>query len=557
MISDEELCFMAVGELARHLRAGELSSERATQAYLRRIDAYDRQLHSYITVTADLALDAARAADARRARGETRGALHGVPFGLKDMFETQGVRTTAHSRVLEHHVPAHDAEVVRRIRAAGGVLLGKHATHEFAHGGPSFDLPWPPARNPWNPAHYTGSSSSGSAAAVAAGLAAFALGTDTGGSVRTPAWMCGIVGFKPTFGRVSRTGVIPFSSSCDHVGPLARTVADAALVLQVIAGHDARDPGSAAVGWEDLTLPRRTDLKGLRIGVLRHHWEEDVQAKPELRQAVDAAIALLRELGAQVEDVRVRSLHEYYAVRILLTESELFARHQHHLREHAGDYGDHFLGRTLAAALFTSADYLAAQRERRRMIDEFGAVHRRFDALVTAGSGPAPRMDAHRNIGAKQKWSSPSMGTVFSVTGAPALALPCGFSSDGLPLGLQIAGRHFDDARVLDIGHAYERAAGWHTRRPQLVPGAAAPEVDSSHQPPQIEVDDAVRAQVDAALRHAGLRLTEHQLALLLESAPHALAMARRIPRALPWEAEPAACFRADEFAVAAPAHRT
>jgi aspartyl-tRNA(Asn)/glutamyl-tRNA(Gln) amidotransferase subunit A len=549
MSSDEDLCFLPVGDLAGHLRAGALSAEAVTEAHLRRIDAFDGQLHSYITVTADAAREAARSADARRLAGAVLGPLHGVPFGLKDMFETRGVRTTAHSRVLQHHIPDRDAEVVARLHGAGGVLLGKHASHEFAHGGPSFDLPWPPARNPWNPAHYTGSSSSGSAAAVAAGLAPFALGTDTGGSVRTPAWMCGVVGFKPTFGRVSRTGVIPFSSSCDHVGPLTRTVADAALVLQVIAGHDPRDPGSARAGGDDLRLPRRTDLRGLRLGVLRHHWEEDTRAKPELAKAVDDAIALLRDLGADVQDVRVRSLHEYYAVRILLTESELFARHQQHLRERAGDYGDHFLGRTLAAALFTSADYIAAQRERRRMIEEFGEIHSRFDALVTAGSGPAPRMDAHRSIGARQKWSSPSMGTVFSVTGAPALALPCGFSADGLPLGLQIAGRHFDDAAVLEIGHAYEKATDWHLRRPALVPGATAPPVDGSHQQPDGEIDAPTRAHVEAALHHAGLRLDDHQLALLFESAPHALDMARRVNRALPWEAEPAASFCADEFA--------
>jgi len=543
----EDLCFLPATELARGIHAGEFSALEATDAFLGRIESLDGQLHSYITVTAELAREQASEADRRRARGE-HAPLLGVPYGLKDMFETRAVLTTAHSRVLQGHVPTQDAHTVTRLQQAGAVLLGKQSCHEFAHGGPSFDLPWPPARNPWNTGHYTGSSSTGSGAAVAGGLCTFALGTDTGGSVRTPAWMCGVVGFKPTFGRVGRTGVIPFSTSCDHVGPLARTVADAALVLRTIGGPDPGDPGSSPRGIEDILLPTRTDLRGLRLGVLRHHWQEDMRVNPELSAAVDEAIAVLRQLGAEVEDVRVRPLHEYYAVRILLTESELFARHHHRLKTHAGDYGDHFLGRTLAAALFTSSDYLAAQRERRRMIEEFAPLHERFDAFVMAGSGPAPRMDAHRTIGARQKWSSPSMGTLCSVTGAPALALPCGFSSTGLPLGLQIAGRHFDDATVLEIGHAYEQATGWWQRRPPLAAGGTSPPVDESHVDPEAVEDPQVRSQVEAAVRHAGLQLTDHQLALLLESAPYALPMVRRVRRDLPWEQEPAAVFRADPY---------
>jgi aspartyl-tRNA(Asn)/glutamyl-tRNA(Gln) amidotransferase subunit A len=542
----EEICFMPLSGLAKLIRAGELSALEVVDAYLDRITQIDPQLHAYITVTAEHARAGARRADEDIANGRYLGPLHGTPFGLKDMFETRGILTTAHSRVLQNNVPGQDAAAVARLYAAGAVLLGKQASHEFAHGGPSFDLPWPPARNPWNTAHYTGSSSTGSAAAVAGGLAAFALGTDTGGSVRTPAWMCGVVGFKPTFGLVSRAGIIPFSSSCDHVGPITRTVEDAALVLQAIAGYDPRDPGSAKVPLGDLHGELARGVRGMRLGVLRHHWEEDTRANPELRQAVDAALDVLRDLGAEVEDVRIRSLNEYYAVRILLTESELFARHQQHLREHASDYGDHFLGRTLAAALFSSADYIAAQRERRRMIDEMTALHRRYDALITAGSGPAPRLDAHRQIGAQQKWSSPSMGTVFSVTGAPALALPCGFSQAGLPLGLQIAGQHFDDAKVLRIGHAYEQATQWHRRRPQLRPGDVAPPVETGHEEPVVNADEDTRTQVAAAVRHAGLRLNDHQLALLLESAPHAIAMVRKVNRNLPWSQEQAAVFVAD-----------
>jgi len=540
----EDLAFLSIADAARAIRARELSPIDLTEAHLARIAALDGQLNSYITVTADLAREQARAAQEEIARGRWRGPLHGIPFGLKDMFETRGIRTTAHSKVLADYVPTRDAGAVSRLYAGGAVLLGKHALHEFAHGGPSFDLPWPPARNPWNTAHYTGSSSTGSGAAVAAGLATFALGTDTGGSVRTPAWLCGVVGLKPTFGRVGRSGVIPFSASCDHVGPLTRTVEDAALVLQAIAGHDPGDPGSATVDVPDFTRDLRAGIAGMRIGVLRHHFEEDIRPNPELRAAVERSLDVLRDLGATLEDVRVRSLHEYYAVRIMLTESELFARHQHHLRQHAGDYGHHFLGRTLAAALFSSADYLAAQRERRRIIEEMQPIHARYAALVTAGSGPAAHLDAHRSIGAKQKWSTPSMGTMFSVTGDPALALPCGFSSSGLPLGLQIAGRPFDDATVLRIGHAYEQATRWFERHPSLTPHAApAPIEPHAGEVPNVDLEPALMEEVRAAVRHAALALDGTQLALLCESAPHALAMAQRLRRDLDPAVETAAVF--------------
>jgi aspartyl-tRNA(Asn)/glutamyl-tRNA(Gln) amidotransferase subunit A len=322
-------------------------------------------------------------------------------------------------------------------------------------------------------------------------------------------------------------------------------VEDAVLVLQAIAGHDPGDPGSADVEVPDFTAQLRGGIAGMRIGVLRHHWEEDIRPNPELARAVDDALGVLRDLGATLEDVRVRSLHEYYAVRVLLTESELFARHQHHLMRHAGDYGHHFLGRVLAASLFTSADYLAAQRERRRILEEMQPIYRRFDALVCAGSGPAARLDAHRSIGAAQKWSTPSMGTMCSVTGAPALALPCGFSSAGLPLGLQIAGRPFDDATVLRIGHAYEQAARWFERHPKLVPHAMPATIDVGEGAASApDVDPAILEQVRVAVRHAGLELDATQLALLCESAPHALAMARKVRRDLDFAAETAAVFK-------------
>jgi aspartyl-tRNA(Asn)/glutamyl-tRNA(Gln) amidotransferase subunit A len=544
----DELCFLPIAEAARQIAARALSPVALTEAYLARISAVDAQLNAYVTMTADLALQQAKAAEAELQRGLNRGPLHGIPFGLKDMVETAGILTTAHSRLLAHNYPAKDAAVVERLRDAGAVPLGKHASHEFAHGGPSFDLPWPPARNPWNTAHYTNGSSSGSAAAVAGGLAAMAIGTDTGGSIRSPSFLCGTVGLKPTFGLVSRSGVIPFSMSCDHVGPITRSVEDCAIVLQAIAGHDPRDPGSARRELPDLAASLRAGIKGLRIGIVRHFWEEDAPANATLRMAVDAAIDVLRDLGAIVEDVRLRSLRHYYAVRIVLTESELFARHQHSLQQNAGAYGEHFLSRILAATLFTSADYIAAHRERRSIIEDMQPVYARYDALLTAGAGPAPRLDAHQSLGARDKWASPGVGALFSVTGAPALALPCGFSDDGLPLGMQIAGRPFEDATLLRNGHAYEQATRWGDRKPALIAGAVQPAIhtDAEHASP-VDVTDDIRGIVDAMLRRAGLRLTDSQRDLLYQAAPYAMAMTQLLPRDRSWNDDQASVFRLEQ----------
>ena len=544
----EEICYLSVKALSTRIHKRELSVSEVTQAYLSRIEALDSQLFSYITVTDQLAQESAKNADEVLAKKIVTSALFGIPYGLKDMFDTKGILTTAHSRLLQSNKPEQDAFTVTKLNQAGAILLGKQSCHEFAHGGPSFDLPWPPARNPWNTAHYTGSSSTGSAAAVSAGLCGFALGTDTGGSVRTPAWMCGVVGFKPTFGRIGRSGVIPFSASCDHVGPLTRDVTDCALVFNAIAGHDPGDPGSSRAGVNDLKPPGLSNLKGMKIGVIRHHWDDDHKANPELIRAVDTAINVYKDLGADIHEIKVRPLNEYYAIRILLTECEIFSRHQHILQRDPLIYGDHFLGRILAAVLFSSADHLAAQRERRVVINEFNELHRTYDAVLTAGSGPAPRMDSHKNIGAKQKWSSPSMGTVFSVTGAPALALPCGFSKNGMPLGLQIAAKHFDDQKLLELGYAYEQAAGWHLRKPNLTPGLLAPEVDHHHENVIPDIDQAAHDQVMIALKHAGITLPVNKLNLLLESAPYAIHMALSINRNRALKDETAAVFNMDNF---------
>lgn len=541
----EDLCYLGLADAAERIRTRRLSPVELTEAYIERIAAFNPQLHAYLTVTADHALAQAKAAEHEIVHGRYRGALHGIPMALKDNFDTAGIRTTAHSRVLEHNVPHHDAAATRRLYDAGAILLGKASTHEFAHGGPSFDLPWPPARNPWNTIHFTGGSSSGSAAAVVSGLAAYALGTDTGGSIRSPSWLSGCVGMKPTFGLVSRVGVVPFSASCDHVGPLARSVEDCAIVLDHLVGHDPADPGSADVRLPPSRAALTGDIRGLRIGVVRHFWQEDLAVSPELSAAVHRAIGVLERLGARVEEVRLRSLHDYYAVRLMITESELYALHHKTLQERMRDFGHHYLSRCLPACLYTSADYITALRHRAAIIHEMRGVYERYDALVTAGAGPAPSLLDHKSLGSADKFLRPGMGTLFSVTGAPALALGAGFSESGLPLGVQIAGRPFEDATVLRIGHAYEQAMRWSERRPSLVPGASAPPVPhAADVAATVAADPQVRALCETMAARAGFRLTHEHMNLLLETAPYALELVRRLSRDLPWDQPMASVFR-------------
>ncbi len=530
----DELAYLTISEASALIASKKLSPLEWTRACIARIEALEPQLHAFITLTADLALESACAAEQEIMRDGVRGPLHGVPFGLKDMFDTHGIRTTAHSKVFQDRVPSADATVTRRLLDAGGILLGKLSTHEFAHGGPSFDLPWPPARNPWDTRRFTGGSSSGSAAAVAAGLLPAALGTDTGGSIRSPSWLSGCVGLKPTFGRVSRAGVISFSESCDHVGPLTRSVEDAAILLNLLAGHDAADRGSSQRVLGDVRASLSDDIKGLRIGFVRHFSERDLVVNDELRTAVNAALEVLRQLGAAVEDVTLRPLHDYYAIRVVITESEQFSLHLANLRTRAADYGAHFLGRCLPACLFGAHHYLSAQRERRKVIAEMQPVYQRYDALITVGAGPAPLLDDHKRMGAADWWLKPGMGALGSVTGAPALALPCGYSTRGLPLGFQIVGRPWDEATLLRIGHAYQTATPWRDRHPVLAAGVVAPViVDIAHEAPA-KLDEQYRALAEGCARRAGLKLTDAQQVILLEQAPSALALAARLPQHQP-----------------------
>src|SRR5207253_2531211 len=363
-----DLAFLTIAEASALIKSHKLSPVEYVEALIRRTETFDSQLHAYITPTFDLARQQAKQAEHDMAAGTYRGPLHGIPFALKDIYDTKGIRTSGHSKVCLNRLPEVDATATAKLYEAGAILMGKLATHEFAHGGPSFDLPWPPARNPWDLARFTGGSSSGSGAAVAAGLVPMALGSDTGGSIRGPASLCGVAGLMPTFGLVSRAGVVTNSYTFDHCGPLGRTVEDCALVLQALAGYDAKDAGSLRRPIPRYREALGQDLRGLRVGVLRHHWEDDIPATEDVKKAMNAALDVLRGLGAELEECRVRPLASYFDVKIIIAESEIFSVHQKNLIDRPHDFGADFRSRVLPSVLFSANDYVQATREHRRMM---------------------------------------------------------------------------------------------------------------------------------------------------------------------------------------------
>ena len=460
------LHFLTLAEAGRRIADGRLSPVALTDAYLDRIEKLDGRLNAFLLRLDAPARQAAVAAEAAIKTGRRRGPLHGIPIGLKDIYDTAGIRTTGHSKVLADRVPSADATVTARLAEAGSILLGKLATHEFAIGGPSFDLPWPPARNPWNTDHMPGGSSSGSGAAVAAGLCAAAMGSDTGGSIRGPAALCGLAGLKPTYGRVSRAGVLPLSWTLDHAGPLCWTAEDCALVLQAIAGHDPADPASAEVPVDDYTARLDAGVKGLKVGVVRHFYAGDTPVTEDSVAAVDAAVAELRKLGAAVEEVRLSPLADYHACGLVIMLAEAFAIHADWLRSRPQDYGEMCRDRLLLGGLVEGYDYIDALRLRRKLAQETAAALAKVDVLVTATApSPALRIDGVPKFNLIKL---PLLTIPWNVTGSPALATCCGFSANGLPLSFTIVGRPFDEATVLRVGHAYEQATPWRQRRPAL-----------------------------------------------------------------------------------------
>ena len=461
----KELCFLTIKEAGSLLRSRKLSPTELTQAHLEAIDRLDPTLRTYVTLLPEQAMAQAHRAEREMARSEFRDPLHGIPYALKDLFYTKGVTTEAHSKVLEGFVPKGDAHVVTQLHKAGSILLGKQAMGEFAVGSLQTKL-YPQPRNPWNPDNDTGGSSSGSAASVVAGLAMASLGTDTGGSIRGPASYCGAVGLKPTYGRVSRNGVVPLSWSLDHCGPLTRTVEDAALVLQAISGHDFRDPASSNAPVPDYAAALTGDVRGLTIGVPRKFFAaEAAGTDPQIPGAFEKAMRVFSGLGALPREVEISSLHYYRMAHTALMLSEAYAIHRENLIQRANDYAPSTWNHLASGAAFTAADYIQAQRSRSRMRAEFHDIMADVDVIALPTTHRTAQPIGNDAVGTLEPQN---FRACFDMTGMPAITLPCGFTREGLPIGLQLAGRPFDEATVLRAAHVYEQQAGWFWQRPAV-----------------------------------------------------------------------------------------
>ncbi len=461
---------LEITQLAPLLRDREVSSLDVTRAYLERIERLNPRLNAYITVTADLAEAQARRADAEIGAGAYRGPLHGVPVGIKDLFDVEGVPTTFGSKILRDSLASRDALVVARLKQAGAVILGKHNLHEFAFGITSENPHFGAVRNPWNTHHIPGGSSGGTAAAVAASLCAAGMGSDTGASIRAPASFCGVVGLKPTYGRVSRRGALPLAWSLDHAGPLARSVADCAAMLQAIAGYDADDPGSADVAVPDFSAHLNAGIDGLRVGVPRDYFFELVE--PDVERLVREALRVIEGLGARAEEISLpHVVHAQVAGNVIMS-TEAAVWHATWLRERPGDYGADVLSRIRGGQLIRAVDYLASQQVRTLIQDDFRQAFEGVDVVIAPTvplvAPPIGHTLEPRGVLNLPARSIANRATVpCNLTGMPAISVPCGFSA-GLPVGLQIMGAAFAEARVLQVAAAYEAACPWRAARPPL-----------------------------------------------------------------------------------------
>jgi aspartyl-tRNA(Asn)/glutamyl-tRNA(Gln) amidotransferase subunit A len=462
-----ELPYLSIAQASSGLRRKEFSPVELAQAFLKRIESMDGILHSFITITADSALEQARKADQELRAGIDRGALHGIPIALKDLYATKGIRTTCHSAVLQDWVPDHDATGVLKLAQAGTVLLGKLGMHEFAFGGPSVDAPFPAVRNPWNIGHIPGGSSSGSGAALAAGLCLGSLGSDTGGSIRTPSSHCAVVGMKPTYGRVSRYGLVPLSWSLDHSGPMARSVEDCAILLQAIAGYDPNDPASANVALPDLRAKLKNGIKGLRVGVPHANWfDENKGTDQETEGLFNDALKTLETLGAIVVEIDGQPFSLARKANQTILVAEAYAYHEKRFQEAPDKFGSSVRRRMLEGAFLSAADYITALRARTVLNERIRANFSQVDVFATP-TAPRPP-EAFETIDPNEQNLRPSFTNPFNLTGLPAISLPCGFTKDNLPVGIQIVAQPFEESTVFRVAFAYEQATEWHERRPKL-----------------------------------------------------------------------------------------
>ncbi len=477
-----QLTQLAITDAAALLAAKKISPVELTRAHIARIEQLDPRLNCFITRTFDGAIDRARQSESEIQRGNYRGALHGIPIALKDLYETRGVRTTAGSKFFRDNVPDTDCAVVEKLNAAGAILLGKLNLHEIALGVTNDNPHFGAARNPWNTDCITGGSSGGSGAALAAELCLGSLGTDTGGSIRIPSSLCGVVGLKPTYGRVSTRGVIPLSWNLDHAGPMARRVRDVALLLQVIAGYDPNDPYSVDVPVDDyvenlakaqsvLSGAKRSrrissqGLSGLRVAFANQgHFAE---GDPQVLNAVRNAATVFEKLGARVEPVEIEIATDLARANGTMTTSDGAAFHRERMQAHPEDFGADVLARLTIGANATSTDYILARRTQSLARRWFENFFQTYDILLTPSTpAPAPirgSADAVETARLLTRFTAP-----FNLTGLPALSVPCGFTQSGLPIGLQIVSRHWSEAKVLQAGLAYEQATEWHNQRPKV-----------------------------------------------------------------------------------------
>ena len=455
LAESKQVELLGLAQASELLRAKKLSQVELTEACLKRIEALNPELNAFITVTADMALEQARAAEAEIQRGAWRGPLHGILLSFKDLVDVAGVRTTAASAVFENRVPTEDAEVVRRLKAAGAVIVGKNNLHECAYGGSGVISRYGPAQNPRYPGRTTAGSSSGSAAAVAAGLCFGAIVTDTAGSIRLPATFCGIVGFKPTYGLVSARGVMPLSWSLDHIGPMARSVTDAALILAAIAGYDPADPTSREIAVADYAAAVRAPAPKLRVGVARKFFYEGLD--PEVARVVEEALRVVAGLATEMREVSVPVDPDRTVAR-----AEIYAYHGPYVREHADKYNPETLRRINAGADVSVHDYIARRHELELARRGAAEIFKNVDVVVTPTTPVPPplladlqadmqRLRERELVMLRNTWP-------FNVLGLPAISVPCGETSAGLPVGLQIAGPAGQDALVVTFAKAFEQA---------------------------------------------------------------------------------------------------
>ncbi len=462
---EADLARLSISEAAELVRRKKISPVELTRACLARIDQLNPALNAFITITAESALAQARDAEADVQRGKWRGPLHGIPIALKDLFDTSGVRTTAGSALFKDRIPTQDAEVVRRLKMAGAIFLGKHNMHEFAYGATSVISHFGAVHNPWDLNRMAGGSSGGSAAAVAAEMCYGAMGSDTGGSIRGPAACCSIVGFKPTYGLVSTRGVIPLSWSRDHVGPMTRTVADAAIMLQAIAGYDADETTSQQMDIPRYSSALRAKTSSLRVGVPRGFFFDGLH--PDIEAAMDDALALLGTLTAGVREISIP-----VSTNRSVTDAEAYAYHSESLTKTPDLYQPFTRDRLRAAGEVTTVAYIQGRRELVQLRHDIRSVFASVDALVTPTAPIPPRTIAEASADEPVTMlRAPDLRNTapFNINGLPSISIPCGFTTTGLPIGLQISGAPGNEAVVLQLAHAFEQATDWHERRPRIL----------------------------------------------------------------------------------------